>query len=97
MVIRIRCSGWNGSVRYNFALAAGAFLMLLALIAFSCALWSFTSEMQWTGSFVIASGRFANWRFWLVAAAGVSLIARLLGRYGTSEERPASKSGFQFP
>ena len=89
MVIRIRCSCWNGSVKYDFALAAGAFLMLLALIAFSCALWSFVLEMQGTGPFVIGSRLFANWRYWLVTSAGVSLISRLLGRYGTSEEDSA--------
>ena len=82
MVVRIRYSRWDSAKRYYVALVAGSFLTPLALIAFSCALLGFAAEFRWTQFLNFRSFLFARWQTWLVMAAALLLVARLLGSYG---------------
>jgi hypothetical protein len=89
MVVRIR---WHRVPRphsfrsRNLALAAASLLAPSALLAFTIAAWTFASDMRWTKNFFPPDGLFSHWQVWLIAAAVLLLVSRLLDRYASRPE-----------
>lgn len=42
-----------------------------ALVAFVFALWRFSADLGWTGTFVISDGFFSHWQVWMALAIGL--------------------------
>ena len=68
------------------ALAIGALLTPLALVAFTLSFWGFAVEFRWAGSFFITVGLFSHWQVWLLASGVCLLLSRLLSSYGARVE-----------
>jgi hypothetical protein len=73
----------------SLALGLAALLTPSALIAFTISSWSIAANLHWTANFFISSGLFSHWQVWLIAAAGLLLVARMLNRYASREGRLA--------
>jgi cation transport ATPase len=89
MLVRIRWKKRSQSDRRrlrNLALALASLLTPSALIAFTIAFWRISADLRWTGDFFISTGIFSHWQVWLIAAAVLLLIARVLGRYALRED-----------
>lgn len=88
MVVRIR---WRrrhvkGSGRVHMAaLAVASLLTPLSLSAFTMGCWSMAADLRWTGGFAISHGVFSHWEVWLIGAAILLLVARLLNHYGGAD------------
>jgi hypothetical protein len=80
----------KGRKQHKFALGLAAMLTPAAVLAAVLALWRLAADMNWTGSFAIASGFFSHWQVWLGAAMLLQLCAHLLNRYAKSGETAAS-------
>ena len=70
----------------NLALAAASLLMPSALLAFTIAAWIIASDMRWTKNSFPPDGLFSHWQVWLIAAAVLLLLSRLLDRYASRSE-----------
>ena len=85
MVVRIRWSRRTSgprAQRHLTSLALAALLTPLSLVAFTMGFWSIAAQLRWTGRFAISSGLLSHWEVWLVGAAILLLVARVLERYG---------------
>lgn len=71
----------------NVALALGALLAPLALLAFSISFWAFAVELQWANSFLFAGSLLAHWQVWLAMAALLLVLGQVLAHLGSSENR----------
>lgn len=89
MVVRIRLRRSKGFVRHDIALAAGSLLMPIALVTFTMSLYSFESEWYQGKRVLSEAGLAGHWQMWLAASAVLSLVARLLGNYGSSKNAHA--------
>jgi hypothetical protein len=95
MIVRIRFGrgakvdkhGRNG---HKLALGLAALLTPAAVLATVLGLWRIAADLNWTGSFAIPTGLFSHWQVWLGMAVLLQLGARLLNRYGKSEDTAAS-------
>jgi hypothetical protein len=87
MVVRIRLNRYNarGSELRNTALAVAALLTPSALIAFTISFWSIAADFRWTGNFFVSNGPFSHWQVWIVTAALLALLARLLQHFAEAE------------
>jgi hypothetical protein len=68
-----------------------ALLTPAAVVALVLGLWRVSSDLAWTGEFVIANGFFSHWQVWIALAGGlqlaaVSLAARISSSDKISEE-----------
>jgi cation transport ATPase len=84
MLVRIRWKKRSQSDRRrlrNLALALASLLTPSALIAFTIAFWRISADLRWTGDFFISTGIFSHWQVWLITAAVLLLIARVLDRF----------------
>jgi hypothetical protein len=95
MVVRIRFAlgpkvGKKRRKNRRVALAIAAILPPTAFSAAVLALWRIAADMNWAGSFAIASGIFSHWQVWLACAVVLQLCARALNRYGKSGDSAAS-------
>jgi hypothetical protein len=96
MVVRIRFGKGralgNRPARPNqrLALAAAALLTPAALMASVLAAWRIAADLNFAGSFAIASGLFSHWQVWLAAAAVLQLCSRVLNRYGHDRDEATS-------
>lgn len=83
MVVRIRLVQLDSRVprREETALALAALLTPSALIAFTISVWNIAADLRWTTNFFISRGPFSHWQTWLLAAALLLLLARLLQRF----------------
>ena len=95
MVVRIRWNkrpAWGGARVHAAALGLAALLTPLSLAAFTMGFWSIAAELGWTVGFAISGGVFSHWEVWLVSAAILLLVARLLNRYGEEDSRLHSEN-----
>ena len=72
------------------ALALAVLLTPAAAMALVLGCWGLAADLSWTSSFAISSGLFSHWQVWLGLAILLQLGARLLNRYGKSEDTAAS-------
>lgn len=91
MVVRIRFGRGTKVQRKRrknrrAALALAALLTPAAFMAGVLGMWRLTSDLNWTGSFAIASGPFSHWQVWIALAAILQLCAHGLNRYGRAED-----------
>jgi hypothetical protein len=95
MIVRIRFGrgtkvGRKPRRRRRFAAGLAGLLTPAAVLAAALGAWRIASDMNWTGSFAIASGFFSHWQVWLGAATALQLCAHLLNRYAKSGETAAT-------
>ena len=91
MLIKVRFQ--RGAAGKRFAakhapVASGA-AGLAALVAVSClmlALWRLTSDLGWTGEFVISAGLLSHWQVWMAITIAFGAIGVRLARYGGRAE-----------
>jgi hypothetical protein len=86
MILRIRLPrGRPIERRYgknrHVALASGALLVPVALMAYVLGLWRLASDMGFAGAFVI-TGLFSHWQVWMILGVALQLIGHALNRYG---------------
>jgi hypothetical protein len=74
------------------ALAAAVLLTPAAFLVGVVGLWRLTADLGFTAGFAISSGIFSHWQVWLAMAVLLQVCARLLNRYGKSEDAAASGS-----
>jgi hypothetical protein len=88
MVVRIRWNSRPGGVSLvrTAALTMASLLMPSALIAFTLAFWRITADLHLTSDFFIASGLWSHWQVWLIGAAVLVVLARLLDRYARADD-----------
>jgi hypothetical protein len=67
---------------HSVSLALAALLTPLSLGSFTMGFWNIAADLRWTGRFAISGGVLSHWEVWLVGAAILLLVARLLERYG---------------
>lgn len=65
----------------HVALAFGALLTPLVLMAYVLGLWRLASDMGFAGEFGI-SGLFSHWQVWMIIGALLQLTGSALNRYG---------------
>jgi len=75
---------------HKLALGLAGLLTPAAVLATVLGLWRIAADLNWTGSFAISTGLFSHWQVWLGMAVLLQLCARLLNRYGKSEDTAAS-------
>lgn len=88
MLVRIRVnqSPGGGKTRLRkLALALAALLTPAALVAFTVCFWSIAASFQLTSVFFISHGVFSHWQAWLLTAALLLCVARLLNRWAKRE------------
>lgn len=73
----------------KMALAVGSLLTPAAVMVMVLGLWRIAADLNWTSDFFISAGLLSHWQVWLVAAFALQVGARLLHRYGVSEEKGA--------
>lgn len=76
---------WNRLATRNTALlvkaseeitpAFAAFLSPMAAMAFALGLWALCAQIAIASNFPIANGALADWRVWLLIAAGLEFLA----------------------
>jgi hypothetical protein len=71
----------------TIALITAALLTPSALVAFTMGLWIITSDLKWTREFFVPQGLFSHWQVWICTAGVLLLLARLLDRLGTVEQK----------
>jgi hypothetical protein len=86
MILRIRLPrGRPIERRYgknrHVALAFGALLTPLALMAYVLGLWRLASDMGFAGAFGI-TGLFSHWQIWMMTGAAIQAVGYTLNRYG---------------
>ena len=88
MVVRIRWNSRRAGVPLarTAALTMASLLTPSALIAFTLAFWRFTADLHLTGDFFISSGLWSHWQVWLISAAVLLLLGRLLDRYAREDD-----------
>jgi len=65
----------------HVALAFGALLTPLALMAYVLGLWRLASDMGFAGQFAI-TGLFSHWQIWMLIGAVIHAASAALNRYG---------------
>lgn len=65
----------------RYALMVAALLTPSALVAFTMAFWIMASELRWTNEFFVSSGLLSHWQVWLLAAALLLFLSKLLNRF----------------
>jgi|SRR5579862_992847 len=90
MILRIRFPrgrpiGRHDGKNRHVALALGALLMPLALMAYALGLWRLASDMGFAGEFGI-TGLFSHWQIWVMAGVALQTGGSALNRYGHGAE-----------
>jgi hypothetical protein len=86
MILRIRLPRGRPIERRNgknrhIALAFGALLTPLALMAYVLGLWRLAADMGFASAFVIA-GLFSHWQVWMFVGLALQTTGSVLNRYG---------------
>ena len=66
--------------RQDVAELSSLFFGSITVLAGTFALWSLTSSLRVTKSFVVTSGLFSNWLVWAAVAAGLHFLGRRVER-----------------
>jgi hypothetical protein len=95
MIVRIRFGsgvkvGRQQRKNRRLALAMGALLAPVAVMASALGVWRLAADLKITSDFAIASGLFSHWQVWIASAVVVAVVARLLNRYGHGDDRATS-------
>jgi len=90
MILRIRLPRGRPIERRDgknrhVALALGALLTPLALMAYVLGLWRLASDMGFAGEFGI-TGLFSHWQIWMIVGVALQLGGSFLNRYGHGDE-----------
>ncbi|HLH43347.1 MAG TPA: hypothetical protein VKV74_10200 [Bryobacteraceae bacterium] len=90
MVVRIRLHTGRPVQRRrgknrHLALAGGALLIPVSLMAYVLGFWGLASEMGIAGGSGI-QGVFSHWQLWIAAAVALNLASSVLNRYGRGGE-----------
>jgi hypothetical protein len=72
------------------ALAMASLLIPVAVMASVLGIWRLGADLKITGDFAIASGLFSHWQVWIASAIVLAFLARLLNRYGRSDDTATS-------
>ena len=86
MLIKVRIPRGAAGKRKlgKHAPVASGFAGLITLLAVSClmlALWRLTSDLGWTGEFVISEGLLSHWQVWMALTIAFAVIGVRLARY----------------
>jgi hypothetical protein len=95
MVVRIRFSkgpkvAEKRRKNRRVALATAGLLTPAAFLVGVVGVWRLTADLGFTAGFAISSGIFSHWQVWLASAVLLEVFARLLNRYGKSEDAAVS-------
>jgi len=95
MIVRIRFgrpSHVERKPRKNrrVALATASLLVPVAVMASALGVWRLAADMKITGDFAIANGLFSHWQVWIASAVVLAFLARVLNRYGRSDDTATS-------
>lgn len=95
MVVRIRFGRGPKIVRkrrknQRIALAFAALLTPASVMASVLGIWRIAADLNWTGDFAITSGFFSHWQVWIASAVLLEVLARILNRYGRSDDTALS-------
>ena len=95
MIVRIRFGRGaqverRGRKNRRVALAMGSLLVPVAVMASVLGIWRLAADLKIAGDFAIANGLFSHWQVWIASAVVLSFVARLLNRYGRSDDTATS-------
>ena len=90
MVIRIRLEAGRPVERKrgknrHLALAGGALLIPVSLMAYALGFWGLASDMGMAGGSGL-QGIFSHWQLWMAGAVALNVASSILNRYGRSGE-----------
>jgi hypothetical protein len=97
MVVKIRLPR-NAALRRNkrrigpVTFFAGSLLRLVAVPCLMLALWRLTSDLGWTGAFVVKDGLFSHWQVWLALTFGLGMLSFRLMRYAQGNTAEPARS-----
>lgn len=91
MVVRIRLprgakGRWDIGKQAPFASGLGGLIGLVAVSCLMLAMWRLTSDLGWTGEFVIPDGILSHWQVWMAMTIATGFLAVRLVRYGRALE-----------
>jgi len=78
-----RIGAWANETAQEFAALVAALMGPAVFSAYAMALWSLSSNLGWTNSFLFASGPLSNWLVWGAIAVSVHAAAVILDRRST--------------
>ena len=92
MIVRVKLRKGPALVRNRrkntqLALAAGALLYPISLMAYVLGFWRLAADMSLVGEFAM-HGAFSHWQIWVAMGAFLHAAAVLLSRYGRGVEMP---------
>ena len=97
MIVRIRF-GRGSHIEHKprknrrAALAMASLLVPVAVMACVLGLWRLAADLKIAGDFAIANGLFSHWQVWIASAIVLAFLARLLNRYGRSDDGATTPS-----
>jgi hypothetical protein len=71
---------WAGDTAQKFGALVSALMGPAVVSVYALTLWSLTSNLGWTDTFVFSTGPLSNWMVWLAIAILVNLAAGILRR-----------------
>ena len=77
---------WASNTAQQFGALLSALMGPAVFSAYALAVWSLTSNLGWTSSFLFATGPLSNWIIWLGIAIAVHISAEVLKRHTQPEE-----------
>jgi hypothetical protein len=95
MIVRVKLRRGPTIVRKpgknrHLALAVGALVTPISLMAYALGFWRLASDMGMAGAFVF-DGLFSHWQIWIGLALALHAAAFLLDRYGRGQDLPAAR------
>lgn len=72
--------------RAPVASGAAGLIILLAVSCLMLALWRLTSDLGWTGEFVVSDGFLSHWQVWMALTIVFGAIGVRLSRYSRTTE-----------
>jgi hypothetical protein len=76
---------WATNTAQHFAALLSALMGPAVVSAYALALWSLSSYLGWTSSFLFVAGPLSNWIIWLGIAIAVHISAEVLKRHTQPE------------
>ena len=95
MIVRIRFGPGPHVIRKarknrGVALATASLLIPIAVMALVLGVWRLAADLKMAGDFAIPTGLFSHWQVWIASAVVLAFLARLLNRYGRSDDSATS-------